>query len=75
MLETESERDRQIRRLIEDKIRMAGHPSLNFISVSASRGRVRLVGKVPSYYSKQLAQTAAMAVSGVTSIQNDLLVH
>lgn len=37
-------------------------------------GRVSLRGVVPTYYLKQKAQTAAMSVDGVASVQNDVVV-
>lgn len=43
------------------------------VDVSAD-GHVLLRGTVPSYYHKQRAQVAAMSVTGVRSLQNDLVV-
>ena len=67
--------DHRIRRLVESAIDDSGYPYLRYISVSADRGCVVLQGKVPSYFAKQLAQTAAMNCEGVTSIQNELFVN
>jgi osmotically-inducible protein OsmY len=71
----ETKFDRHIRQSVDAAIRKSGYPYWNEISISAIRGRVVLRGKVPSYYAKQLAQTAAMSCEGVSSIQNDLCVN
>ncbi|HLA83738.1 MAG TPA: BON domain-containing protein [Thermoguttaceae bacterium] len=42
------------------------------LDVSASHGVVTLRGRVSSYYYKQLAQTAALAVDGVRRLRNEV---
>jgi osmotically-inducible protein OsmY len=49
-----------------------GYPSLRAIEVSVCGGQVILRGRVRSYYMKQVAQTAALAVSGVVGLRNEL---
>jgi osmotically-inducible protein OsmY len=70
----ESRIDWRVRENVERAIRDRGYPTLQYVTVFADRGRVILRGKVPNYYSKQLAQTAAMRVAGVRSIQNEVVV-
>jgi osmotically-inducible protein OsmY len=51
-----------------------GYPQLFAISVSVHGGQVTLDGEVPTYYLKQVAQTAALAVPGVESVENEIVV-
>ena len=51
------------------------HGWLQRVVVAGEGGRVVLRGKVPSYYLKQMAQTAAMTVQGVEVLQNELQVE
>ena len=62
-----------------DQVRQAlvgcGYDQLRRIRVSATpTGRVRLDGRVGSFYLKQVAQTAALSVLGVKRVENDLQV-
>ena len=57
---------------VERTLRATGHISLRDVQVSVS-GRVVIVqGRVPSYYLKETAQTAALSVLGVEQLRNDL---
>ncbi len=56
-------------------LQRSGQPPLRKVSVTSQHGHVTLDGRVPTYYMKQLAQTAAMSVDGVESIQNDVKVY
>jgi osmotically-inducible protein OsmY len=49
-----------------------GRLRLPELDVSASDGEVTLRGRVPSYYQKQVAQTAALHVPGVRGVHNEL---
>ena len=40
-----------------------------------ANGRVVLQGRVPTYYLKQLAQSVALAVVGVTALENQIAVE
>ena len=52
-----------------------GYIPLRRILISATpAGNVRLEGTVSSFYLKQVAQTAALAVVGVASVRNELQV-
>lgn len=45
------------------------------VSAKADHGRVRLTGRVRTYYLKQLAQTLVLATHGVRALENDLIVE
>jgi osmotically-inducible protein OsmY len=49
-----------------------GRPSLRRLEVAASEGRIVLRGRVTSYYLKQLAQAAALAVPAVAQLLNEV---
>src|SRR5262245_45319813 len=63
---------------LADEVRSAraksGYTWLRRVVVTTSGGSVVLRGTVPSYYFKQLAQIAVMAVPGVGEVRNDLAV-
>lgn len=50
----------------------SGHDLLRSVQISARDGCVLLLGCVPRYYHKQLAQAAAMKVPGVARLENRL---
>jgi osmotically-inducible protein OsmY len=57
---------------VERTLRATGHLPLRDVKVSVC-GRVAIVqGRVPSYYLKEAAQTAALGVLGVEQLRNDL---
>jgi osmotically-inducible protein OsmY len=46
------------------------------VAIAANgRGAVVLQGQVPTYYHKQLAQSVALSVAGVTSLENQITVQ
>jgi osmotically-inducible protein OsmY len=53
----------------------ANFVGLHEISVTVRDGRARLTGVVPTYYLKQLAQSAAASVKGVRQIDNYVCVR
>jgi len=55
-------------------LQASGYSALRTIEVSADRGVVVLKGRVPSYFQKQLAQTAAQRENGGRRISNELQV-
>lgn len=60
---------------VRDALKCSGYHSLERIEVTTNgRGAVRLEGDVSSYYLKQIAQTLAMAVDGVRSLDNAVVV-
>lgn len=59
---------------VEHALGHAGYPELQQIDVWDIGGCIELTGTVRTYYMKQLAQTAALAVPGVTEVKNEVLV-
>jgi osmotically-inducible protein OsmY len=57
---------------VERALRATGYMALRDIAVTAMGGVVRLVGRVPSYYLKQIAQSAAQSGSGTHQVRNEL---
>lgn len=57
---------------IERVLRASGHGSLRAVEVAVCGRVVILSGRVPTYYSKQLAQATALTVPGAQQIHNDL---
>jgi len=57
---------------IECALRATGYGSLRGVTVSVSARVVILLGQVPSYYLKQLAQATVLAVPGAYQIHNGL---
>jgi osmotically-inducible protein OsmY len=57
---------------IERALRATGYGSLRGLEVTVRAGYVTLGGRVPSYYLKQVAQTAALTVPGTCNVRNDL---
>jgi osmotically-inducible protein OsmY len=65
-------KDLRLAECVEQALRKTGHLPLRAIQISACARLVILQGLVPSYYLKQVAQTAALGVPGVEAICNDL---
>jgi len=61
---------------LAERIRLAlhatGYGALRAIEVSVNDRIVRLMGRVPSYHLKQVAQSTALAISGTRHIHNGL---
>jgi osmotically-inducible protein OsmY len=55
-------------------LRATGYPALRDIDVTVSESTVLLAGRTPTYYLKQTAQSAAMAVAGQHVVSNEILV-
>jgi hypothetical protein len=72
LLEAEDEVGFRLGQRIERALRATGYLSLRGIAVSIDGQRAILTGRVPSYYLKQIAQTAALAVPGVLGLRNDV---
>jgi hypothetical protein len=53
-------------------LRATGHAPLRQVDVPARHGAITLLGRVPSYYLKQLAQERAGGVAGVVAVRNNL---
>jgi osmotically-inducible protein OsmY len=52
-----------------------GYPQLQGIACESDGDRIRLSGKLDSFYLKQVAQSVAVKVIGVTSVDNQITVE
>lgn len=66
--------DDHITELVRLALKATGYEQLMTLGVSCQQGRVTLEGCVPSYYLKQVAQSALNAVEGIRAIDNALTV-
>ena len=67
--------DEQILSEVKRALQVPGHVgTLRKIRVEILEGCVVLSGRLPSYYLKQIAQTAAMKVGGVLQLENEIQV-
>jgi len=57
---------------VERALRATGYGALRAIHVFVQARIVRLIGEVPNFYLKQVAQTTVLAVPGTHGIQNGL---
>jgi osmotically-inducible protein OsmY len=64
--------DRRLLGQITQILRATGYVPLRHLDVVAADGFVILKGRVPSYYLKQLAQTAVLELPGVDEVRNEL---
>ena len=70
----ESPADCDLQNRVIRALRATGYPALRDIDVTVSESAVLLAGRTPTYYLKQTAQSAAMAVAGQHVVQNEILV-
>jgi len=59
---------------IKRVLRRSGYAPLTQIRIVAERGIVSLEGQVPTYFLKQVAQSQILALDGVRSLKNGLVV-
>jgi osmotically-inducible protein OsmY len=64
--------DMDLAERVERALRATGYSPLRAVEVAVRDRRVLLSGRVPSYYMKQIAQSAVLAVPGVGELCNDL---
>ena len=69
---TQGLEDLRLAERIERALHAAGYSVLRDIDVFVNARIVHLVGQVPSYYLKQIAQVTALAIPGTHQIHNDL---
>ena len=72
---TASVENLQLVERIESALQATGYGSLRDITVSVTDQIIHLVGKVPSYHLKQVAQASALAIAGSRQIQNRLVIQ
>jgi hypothetical protein len=58
-----------------DRLHRSLYPGLRRVDCSFAHGRLRLSGRLQSYFEKQLAQETVARISGVTDVVNDIDVH
>lgn len=66
------ELDDQLHKRVTDALCASRYFPLREISIITHEGQVVLKGRVPTYYLKQLAQSATMSVHGVEAIKNNI---
>ena len=66
--------ERKVRAMAEAKLRQSPYLPLHEVTCELCAGVLTLVGRVPSYYLKQIAQTVVCSVEGVFQINNQLSV-
>ena len=64
--------DPDLGRSIEQALAATGYMPLRSVEVRVHEGLVILRGQAPTYYLKQMAQTAAMQNQSVEMLQNDI---
>lgn len=61
---------------LEDKVRISferlGYPQLNAIELTADGDIMLMTGKLNSFYLKQIAQTVAIKIPGIRSVENQI---
>ena len=65
---------RDVTELARERFRTSSHPALRAISCEYDKGVLRLRGRLSSFYHKQLAQEAVVNISGVTKVENEVVV-
>jgi len=69
---TQSLEDLRLAERVEYALRATGYGALRGVEVSVNARVVMLLGRVPSYYLKQIAQATALAVPGAHQVHNGL---
>lgn len=62
-------------RRVTQRLEQSGYPELQDLEVSQAYGRILLLGRVRTYFLKQLAQSLALSISGVTAVENQVDVY
>ena len=65
----------QIVRTATAALKATGYRQLESLQVYCSHGRLTLQGRVPTYYLKQVAQSAIQGLHGIRDIDNDIRVR
>ena len=69
---TQSVDDLRLAERIKGALRDSGYGALRVVEVTVTTRIVILIGRVPSYYLKQVAQVTALSVTGTHYIRNGL---
>jgi osmotically-inducible protein OsmY len=68
------DRDRYLQRQVRQALQATGYAALQKIDCRVENGVVELSGEVPSFYCKQVAQAAVVALSHIRRVDNRLRV-
>jgi osmotically-inducible protein OsmY len=69
---TQNLEDLRLAERVERALHATGYDVLREIEVSVNARIIHLVGRVPSFHLKQVAQATALAVPGTHAIHNDV---
>ncbi len=61
-----------IQAAVQEALHLAGYGELRRVAVECDGGAITIVGGVPTYYLKQLAQNIALDVPGIERVRNEL---
>lgn len=67
--------DEQISGLVDQVLQSSHYQQFRNLKAHCENGRVTIQGCLATYYLKQVAQTAILAVAGVREIDNGVEVH
>jgi osmotically-inducible protein OsmY len=68
------DRDRSLQHQVRQTLRGTGYAALQRIDCRVEDGVVELLGEVPSFYCKQVAQAVVVAMSQIRQVENRLRV-
>ena len=66
--------DRDLQTALLKILKRSGYTELSSVHVEVHEGYVRLSGKLPSFYLKQVAQSLLQRVDGVDLLRSDIVV-
>ena len=66
--------DKELLHLVREILSTTGYAQLRHLQIYCHSGRVTLQGSVPTYYLKQVAQTAVRRLVGIRGLDNDVKV-
>ena len=69
-----NDRDRCLQQRVRKTLRGTGYAALQRIDCRVENGVVELLGEVPSFYCKQVAQAVVVAISQIQHVENRLRV-
>ncbi len=61
-----------VERLAASRLRRSPYPEVRRVACEFYEGMLRLRGRIPSYYLKQVAQTVVLGMIGVDEVDNQL---
>ncbi len=64
--------DQMLEQQVRVALRTTGRPALRDVGIEVKSGQVLLSGVVPTYYAKQVAQAAVLALREVIRLRNEI---